>query len=94
VAVQLKDLDQLVLGSGGLGEHPACFGPAAFGGVDQDGLADAGELAGVAGWASGGLLFGLAAEAAQVEFDPVTVDDHDDAGALGASGHQVVVQGG
>ena len=44
VAVEVEDVDQLVLVGGGLGEHPAGCGPAAFGGVDQDGLFDAGEL--------------------------------------------------
>ena len=44
MAVQLEDLDQFVLAGAGFGEHPAGFGPAAFGGIDQDGLADAGEL--------------------------------------------------
>ena len=39
-----EDLDEFVLGAGGLGEHPPRFRSAACGGVDQDGLADAGEL--------------------------------------------------
>src|ERR1019366_4220495 len=41
---QVEDLGELVLGFGGLGEHPAGFGAAASRGVDQDGLGDAGEL--------------------------------------------------
>jgi hypothetical protein len=40
------------------------------------------------------LLLGRVAEPAQVELYPVAVDDHDDAGAFSAGGHQVVVQGG
>jgi hypothetical protein len=40
------------------------------------------------------LLGRCVAEPAQVELYPVAVDDHDDAGAFGAGGHQVVVQGG
>ncbi len=30
----MEDLDEFVLGAGGLGEHPAGFGPASSGGVD------------------------------------------------------------
>ena len=40
------------------------------------------------------LLSWLVAEPAEVEFDPVAVDDHDDAGAIGSGGHQVVIQSG
>ena len=38
------------------------------------------------------MLSRLVAEPAEVEFDPVAVDDHDDAGALGSGGHQVVIR--
>jgi hypothetical protein len=40
------------------------------------------------------LLRRCVAEPTQVKLYPVTVDDHNDAGALGAGGHQVVIQGG
>ena len=43
---------------------------------------------------SGALLLGRVAEPNQVELYPVAVDDHDDARAFGAGGHQVVIQGG
>ncbi len=45
VAVEPEDLDELVLDGGGVGEHAVGPGPAAVAGVEQDGLADAGELA-------------------------------------------------
>ena len=40
----MEDLGEFVLGAAGLGEHPAGLGPAPGDGVDQDGLADAGEM--------------------------------------------------
>ena len=42
--VQVEDVDQLVLGRAGFGQHAAGFGLPAAGGVDQDGLADAGQV--------------------------------------------------
>jgi hypothetical protein len=44
VPIQGEDLCELVLNRGGVGEHAVGFGPAAVAGVEQDGLADAGEL--------------------------------------------------
>src|SRR5665811_1849906 len=41
---EVEDFGEFVLGVGGFGEHPAGFGAAAGGGVDQDGFLDAGEL--------------------------------------------------
>jgi hypothetical protein len=40
------------------------------------------------------LLLGRVAESAQVELNPVAVDDHDNARTVGAGGHQIVVQSG
>ena len=41
--MQVEDPDEVVLGGGGRGEYAAGFGSPAGGGVDQDGLFDAGE---------------------------------------------------
>ena len=45
-ALESEDLMKLALLAGELGGHPAGLGPASVGGVDQDGLADGGELVG------------------------------------------------
>ena len=42
-AVEVEDLDEVVPGLVGLGEHAAGLGASSGGGVDQDGLFDAGE---------------------------------------------------
>ena len=44
VAGEAEDLDELVLDRRGAGEHAVCSGPAAVTGVEQDGLAYAGEF--------------------------------------------------
>ena len=45
VAGEAEDAGELVLDRGGLGEHAVGSGPAAVAVVEQDGLADPGELA-------------------------------------------------
>src|SRR5258708_15044554 len=45
VPVKAEDAGELVLDGGGVGEHAVGPGPAPVAGVEQDGLADAGQFA-------------------------------------------------
>src|ERR1019366_6793192 len=52
VPVKAEDAGELVLDGGGVGEHAVGPGPAPDAGVEQDGLADAGQFAGLGGAAA------------------------------------------
>src|SRR5258708_17052492 len=69
VAVEPEDLYELVLDGGGVGEHAVGPGPATVAGVEQDGLADAGQFAeqGADGQVQSGLGGAAAHEVGELE---------------------------